>query len=151
MSLLLMVPPMLAVSVSTAGRGGGIDGDLLRRSCQRELHGKRVGLLGDELEVAENLLLKPGAIDGQGEGVRRQRIEIEDTGIVAGAGDRFVRGIVLKRQGGAWNDCAGGIGDDALNRSAKLCVGKARRKHHGEENQDRERGITKPPDRRSSM
>jgi len=97
------------------GQRRGIHVDGLRGSADVESNVEAVGLIGNQDEMVEDLLLEAGLFDleaeihvGGGEGV-----EVENTRGIADADLLFAGRGIGEREVGSGNDCAGGVGHDA--------------------------------------
>ena len=104
------------------GQRRGIHVDGLRGRADVESNVEAVGLIGNQDEMVEDLLLEAGLFDleaeihvGGGEGV-----EVENTRGIADADLLFAGRGIGEREVGSGNDCAGGVGHDALNGSSIL-------------------------------
>lgn len=87
-------------------RSGGIHGNRLRGGANLQLDVQCVGLLGNQLQIAENFFLEPLSFNNQIEVVSGESVEVEDTVFVAGSDHRFIGCKVGEDKGCAWNDCA---------------------------------------------
>jgi len=114
---------------SVDGGGLGVDGrrhrsvnvDGRRFGADVELNVESVRLLGNQVEVVEDFLLKSVRFHFQLERYGGGKcVEVEHAGVVAGPDLLFVGCGIGQRKGGARNYCARGISHHALNGSSVL-------------------------------
>ena len=120
-----MVPPMLAVSVSIAETVEALTVICCEAPASDICTVSELRLLGDRRQVRQHLLRESLA-------VHRQRLNVSagkalklkaPRTVGCRPHHRCIGGVVLKRQRGAGNYRARGVGHDALDRGAELRVG----------------------------
>ena len=117
-----IVGPVFAVWVSRAGARDASTVTVVASHADCELHIERVCLLGDQLQVVEDLLLEAGLLNSQCEVVWWKSVEVEDAGVIRCSYHGLVGLQVLESKGRTRDGQPVRIGDGALNGRAKLCV-----------------------------